>query len=120
MLIIRKKQMGVLEQGVLRDFGDSMVVHLERFFPQQCAVLGDDGVRETIRYGIERAKNYGLVDERDVCKYIDLMIVFGRDFDTSPKTSWAGRILNSEFLTDPTSKVERLCDEGIKSVVSNG
>lgn len=120
MLAIREEQMGVLEQAVLRDFEDRMVVHLQRFFPQQYAALGNDGICETIQYGIERAKSYGVVDERDVCKYIDLMIVFGRDFDTSPKTPWAGRILNIESLTDPTSKVERLWDEGMKSPVSNG
>ena len=111
MLIIRKEQMAVLEEAVLRDLEDRMMVHIQRFYPQQCTALGDDGIAETIRHGIERAKSYGIVDERDVCKYIDLMIFFGRDLDTSPETPWAGRILNEESLTDPTSKVEWLCDE---------
>ena len=108
MLIIRKEQMGVLE--------DRMMVHLQRFFPQQSAALGESGIRETIRYGIERAESYGIVDEGDVSKYLDLMIVFNQDFDTSPETSRAGLILNQEFLTDPASKVERLCDEAMKSL----
>jgi hypothetical protein len=120
MLIIRKEQMQVLEQAAFGGFEDRMVVHLQRFFPEQYAALDDDGMRETVRYGIEWAKSYSIVDERDVCRYIDLMIVFGRHFDTSPETLWAGRILNQESLTDPTSKVERLYDEGMKSLVSHG
>lgn len=114
MLIIRKEQMGVFEEVALKNFEDRMVIHLGKFFPEQCAALGDDGIREAIRYGIERAESYGIVDERDVCKYIDLTIVFGRDFDESPGTAWASSILNDEFLTDPTAKVERLFREAMK------
>jgi hypothetical protein len=58
--------MAFLEQAVLEGFGDCMVLHLQGFFPERCAELGDEGICETIRYGIERAKNYGIVDELDV------------------------------------------------------
>jgi hypothetical protein len=46
-----------------------------------------------VRHGIQRAKVYGIKSRRDVCKYIDLMIVFGRDFDTNKRTGWAREIL---------------------------
>ena len=116
MLIIRKEQMEALEQAVLEGFEDRMVVHLQGFFPGRCAELGDDGMREMVRYGMERAKSYGIVNELDVCRYIDLMIFFGRDFDTDPETPWAGRILSMESLTDPTAKIDRLYEEEMKKL----
>jgi hypothetical protein len=32
--------------------------------------------------GVLRAKAYGIQAERDMVKYLNLMFVFGRDFDT--------------------------------------
>ena len=39
-----------------------------------------------VQYGIKRAAVYGFTAKRDVCKYIDLMILFGRDFDTDKRS----------------------------------
>ena len=70
-----------------------MLAHLRRFFPSQCLAAGDQLLRETIQYGVRRAAGYGITAKRDVCKYIDLMVVFGRDFDTDRRALWAGEIL---------------------------
>ena len=53
----------------------------------------DAQLRDTIQYGTKRAADYGITDRRDVCKYIDLAVVFGRDFDTDRRSPWAGKIL---------------------------
>ena len=70
-----------------------MLVHLRRFFPAQGAAAGEEEIREMVRHGIERAGVYGIKSRADVCKYIDLMTVFGRDFDTDKRHRWAGEIL---------------------------
>ncbi len=95
-------------QAAAKDFEDRMVVHLNKFFPEQCEALGEPGTREEIRNGIDRAARYGIETERDVCKYIDLMFAFGRDFDTNPELPWAARILNDTKYESPTAKVEDL------------
>jgi hypothetical protein len=82
MLTIRQAQFAVLSQLEVQKFEEWMLVHLKRFFPRQCAGGGDQRLREMVQYGIQRAAGYGVTAKRDVCKYIDLMIVFGRDFDT--------------------------------------
>ena len=41
-----------------------------------------------------RSRTYGIVTECDVCKYIDLMIAFGRDFDQ--ECVWARETLTDE------------------------
>ena len=108
MLTIRKEQMDAFSHAALRIFECRMVAHLNRHFPKRCAKLGEDGVREWIRYGIERARTYGIVSERDVCKYIDVMFVYGRDFDTDRRRPWAGQILNDPVIMPPAVRTNRL------------
>jgi len=93
MLTIRQAQFAVFSQLEGQKFEEWMLVHLKRFFPSQCVAAGDQRLRETIQYGIQRAAAHGITARRDVCKYIDLMIVFGRDFDKNKRFQWAGEIL---------------------------
>ena len=113
MLVIRKEQMEVLSHYVLKGFEDRMVEHLNEFFPDQCETLGEPDVREAVQYGIDRAGSYGITSERDVCKYLNLMFTFGRDFDVDPRLPWAAAILNAGDVTDPTRKIERLYTEAM-------
>lgn len=92
-LHIRPAQIGVFSELADRTFEDWMVGHLRQFFPAQCDALGEEGLREIIRDGRTRAAHHGFRTRCDVCKYIDLMIVLGRDFDTDGRTRWAARIL---------------------------
>jgi hypothetical protein len=95
MLTIRPEQLAVLSQPHVKRFEDWMLAHLKKFFPKESESAGESGLRETIQHGIKRAAVYGIVSERDVCKYIELMIVFGRDFDQDEKVPWAGQILRT-------------------------
>ena len=108
---IRKEQMKTLGDCMLQEFEDSMVAHVEKFFPGQHATMREAGVREIVRHGIERAEKYNIISERDVCKYIDVMFVYGRDFDVNPKLPWAIRILNDRRPQEPSERVNRLCRE---------
>ncbi len=111
-MVIRQAQMGALADHVSRTFEDRMVAHLNKCFPSECRERGDPEVRAWIRYGIERASAYGITAQRDVCKYIDLMFVFGRDFDRDPNLPWAASILNDRALRDPTTNLETLYEAG--------
>lgn len=108
MLTIRKEQMAVFRGPAVKAFEERMVAHLGRCFPKQCRALSEPELRETIQYGIKAAAKYGIIIERDVCRYIDLMVVLGRDFDRDPKLPWASSILNNRALKDPGYKLERL------------
>jgi hypothetical protein len=106
MLTIRQAQFAVLSQLEVRKFEDWMLVHLKKFFPKQCGALGDTQLRQTVQHGIKRAASYELTARRDVCKYIDLMIVFGRNFDTDRRYRWAGEILGKR--RNPGVKMQTL------------
>ena len=97
-LTIRKEQLGVFSQEQVRKFEDWMVAHLTRFFPCECAAEGSESqVLDLVRYGIGRAAAHGITTKRDVCKYIDLMIVLGRDFDADTRFGWAAAILKQPW-----------------------
>jgi len=106
MLTIRASQFTLFSQAEVRKFEDWMVAHLRKFFPRQCASMGEPKLRETVQYGIKRAAAHGLTAKRDVCKYIDVMIVLGRDFDKDKRHSWAREILT--WRTDPGAKMQTL------------
>jgi hypothetical protein len=109
-MVIRKEQMSALAGNAAADFENRMVVHLKKCFPAECEKLQEQRVRETIRYGMDRAAQYGVKTERDVCKYIDVMMVFGRDFDQRADLPWAAQILNDMVLKTPTARIERLVE----------
>jgi hypothetical protein len=115
MLTIRKEQMAAFGPLGKKVFEDRIVAHLKKCFPEQSEALGDAKVRETIQYGTQRAAAYRIVSERDVCKFIDLMILYGRDFDKDPNLPWAQSILNSQAIRSPSTKVDRLFKAAKKS-----
>ena len=108
MLSIRKEQMAVFREPAIEAFVDKMVVHLNKCFPDKCNAMDEPKLRELVKYGIQRAASYKISSERDVCKYVDLMMVFGQDFDQDLKLPWAAEILNNTAIIKPATKVGRL------------
>lgn len=113
MLVIRKAQMAVLEQAVLRTFENRMLEHLKEFFPKHCEILGEEQVRKVIRLGLERAEQYGLVSERDIHLYVGLMFMLGSYFDHDPQLPWAAKILTDEDIVDPNVRADRVYDRAM-------
>lgn len=111
---IRKSQMEALSRSVRKRFEDRVVAHLHECFPDDCLAMGEQAVREMVQAGIARAEGYGLSAEYDVVRYVDLMVVRGRDFDTSPRTPWAAPILRDPDL-HPTTKMDRLYEQAEKA-----
>ena len=108
MLTIRKEQLAVFGPLGKKAFEDRMITHLKKVFPEQSESLGEPKLRKIIQYGTQRAASYKIISERDVCKYIDLMILYGADFDKDPKLPWAQSILQNKGIKDPTIKIDNL------------
>jgi hypothetical protein len=105
MLTIRRAQLAAMERHLRRAFEELMVGHLREHFFDDCLLLGDDGLRNRIHDGIRRAAAWKISVERDVCAYLDLMFLFGDEFDSDPALPWARRILADSAADD---RVERL------------
>lgn len=109
MLVIRPEQVEVLSQYMLKQFENRMIVHLRKSFPHETEEMSEVNLRELIQTGIERAKQYGVELENDVQSYLEMMIIYGADFDTNSKTDWAGEILRTPDING-TTKINLLED----------
>ncbi len=111
MLVIRAEQIRIFEQQDLERFELRMLEHLVEFFPVRCGGLGQEEIRQTIRHAVQRAALFGIVIERDVAKYVDLTVIFGKNFDSDPALPWVGRILGSPETENGTDRINRLWTE---------
>lgn len=107
-MVIRTEQLSSFAAAAASSFDGRIAAHLGKCFPTECEALGEAGVRDTIHHGILQSATYGATAERDVCKYIDLMMLFGRDFDTRADLPWAARILNDQVLQTPGARIDQL------------
>ena len=99
MLTIRQAQMDALHDELLKQFEQRMVMHLRSTCPEETREIAESELRSTIRAGISSAANYEVMDEVDVRRYLECLVLYGPDFDTNSKTSWAGSILRDNELT---------------------
>ena len=100
MWVIRDAQMGSLAAHTRSRFAEVLREHLKRSFPRLSRAMGDAGLDELIRHGMERSAVHGVVVQADIARYVELMMVLGRDFDIDPRRAWAGAILRAD---DPPS-----------------
>jgi hypothetical protein len=114
MFKIRTEQKDAFQAEAMLDFEDRMVAHVERCLPERAATLGDVELRARIRLGIERAASVGFVAERDVCRFIDLMLVFGSEFDRN--CPWAAEILEGRTADDPLGTIHALFERGLEQL----
>jgi hypothetical protein len=95
MLVIREQQIDALSQVALDAFEDEMVAHSKAFTPRLCKVLGEEQLRVALRQAMERARTYGFTNRGPVRLYIDLMFLYGSDFDTDQQYPTLGEVLNA-------------------------
>lgn len=108
MWTIRQEQIDAFRQAALQQFEDEMVEHLKEFAPRHWKVMGEQDGRKAIRLGIERAEKYGFTNRGPVRFYIELMFMFGSDFDTDPQYPWAREVLKSPTEMDQMLRADQL------------
>ena len=113
-MLIRKEQEEALANVPAMIFEERMIGHIKKHFPSHFEALGEANCHELIRYGIERGAVYDFVSEKNVCKFIDLMLCFGVEFDTDEKHGWASSILADESFEYADEKMEALFQEGVR------
>lgn len=108
-MVIRNSQMDAFRESTMDAFEKRAAARLRSRFPARLAETTEDQLRETIRLGVERAKEYEITAESDVLRYLEYMVEYRPDFDEHDETLWAKRILRDRDLTG-TQKMDRLDD----------
>ena len=96
MLTIQPEQMEAMKKYMADSFEDRMVDHLKKRFPERSE--GQPDLRAMIRDGVARAENYGIEYEFDIRRYLECMLLLGRNFDREKGYPWVREILLREDL----------------------
>ena len=97
MLIIRQRQLDLLGEQLSTRYEIAVLSHLGRCFPSKLDSLGEERARNLIRLGIVRARKNGFTTQRLICKFIDLLLLLGVEFDAN--LDWAAAALGQKELT---------------------
>ncbi len=87
MLKMRPAQMAAFREAASRSFENEMVEHGKKFVPLLSEEIGEDQLRLAVRRTIERSDYYGFTLKGPIRLCVELMFLFGSDFDTDPQYS---------------------------------
>ena len=90
-----------------RRFESLLLEHLHAAFPNYVHDLSEEGIIALIQKGIVDSSKYGVINEADVARYVEYMLILDPEFDSNPKSAWAGEILQTHGITG-TQKMERI------------
>ena len=93
MLVIRKEQMEELSKAVEREFENRARLQLKKSWPSQTELM-DDTLATFVKKGIADARLYGITTETQIVRYLNMMIVWGEEFN---KIDWVKNILEKKI-----------------------
>ena len=73
--------------------------------------VSESELREIVLWGRRRSRGYGIEREFDFFRYLNVMFMFGFEFDTAPRYPWASRALNAKV--QPSARVDLLMDHAM-------
>jgi len=114
---IRPEQYAVLDELAVADFEQRVTRSWKARFPNQYQLLAAADIHSKIRNGIGRAASYGFIQEDDVSKYLDLVLVLGADFEQHPEFHVAYSVFSDagsdlEAKRDLLETLGRRCKDG--------
>jgi hypothetical protein len=111
MIILRHTQLDNINKPKLLTFITIMITHTRESFPNETKAISDSELKKHIIKSIKKAENYNLTSQQDCCKFINLAVVYGWDFDQEPNNEWMIDILEDEEISSPSERLNRLLDE---------
>lgn len=91
-MIIRDRQFEAFKTCVREGH---LIDHLRGFAPEHVESIGDAGLRDFVRLGIERAAGFGWTLQGPLEFFLEIMVLLGSDFPTDPQYPWAAVALSS-------------------------
>lgn len=113
MLILRDEQIEALERDRLARFRRFARKHLEKHFAPELVGRSQQEIEAIIRRGIRLGRTYGVREEWAWLKLIDLLVVFGADFESRPDFGWVRDILRDRRVGSPERRVRLLMREAL-------
>jgi len=108
--------MEALRRDAASGFQGRLVEHLKTQFPAECLAHSPADLVAHIHFGIDRARHHGLDTEQQLAFYLDLTLLFGRNFDIDQV--WAAQVLASGY--DGDTRIEKLYQKSVKYLSEQG
>jgi hypothetical protein len=119
MLKIRQEQFNAMRESAQAGFDAGMLAHLRKHFAAQTASQSDDQLLATIRAGRRSAWSYGGQDPEAICRFIDVRVALGPEFDSDPRYAWIVAPLRDHTVTDPDARIEELAERAVQWLSSH-
>ncbi|PHM22082.1 hypothetical protein [Xenorhabdus ehlersii] len=111
---INEDQWNMLKKHSFNSFIDELVVHCNESYPYLKIKLGEDKLRTALENAIEKSKNDGFDQRGTVQFYIDMLILFGTEFQTDPQYVWIKTILDNHSCLGQLERTSLLYHEIIR------
>jgi hypothetical protein len=98
---ITAEQVEALSRTHSQEFERRMIARLKQTYFKDNKDATPEVLQRFVRYGMSKSGKYGIQAEADVARYIELMAVWGPDFDADERIAWAGQLLRDAALTPP-------------------
>lgn len=92
----------------LDELGRSLLAEMWRMFPAKAHYVGDAGLEELIRSGVDRSRQFGFTTPRQITLVVVLMFAFGHGCTDDPLYPWIARTLTDERIVSASARAERL------------
>ncbi len=111
MLIIRKEQLKAFSNTQERRFTTEMVEHLKTNFPAETEEMDSDALHEYVETAFEAAKKYEITSRQDLCRFLNLTMFYGMEFEDNKDKHWMHEYLVDPEISSPGRRLERLYKE---------
>lgn len=104
-MIIRDTQFEVLRDEREQKRVGELAAHLCAHFPDAVKDLSEEALRQKVRQGQARAREYGLSSSTDQARFLGLAATFGWEFDR--EETWVAEVL-SDTTFEPGERLRRV------------
>jgi hypothetical protein len=109
MLVIHNSQINILRDHSEAQFREDMTEYLRNMFPALHDIPSHI-LDSHLARALERARSYGLRSARDICRYLNICVLYGWEFDALPENAWMRAILTDAAVSSPSGRLHRLVD----------
>ncbi|WP_323852449.1 hypothetical protein [Xenorhabdus szentirmaii] len=108
---LNEDQWNKLKKHAFNAYIDELVLHCNESYPYLEIKLGKEGLIKSLEDAVEKAKNDGFDQRGAVQLYIDMLILFGEEFQTDPQYSWIKETLDNHAHLGQLEKTTLLYHE---------
>ncbi|PHM65034.1 hypothetical protein Xsto_02342 [Xenorhabdus stockiae] len=106
-----EEQYNKLKSHSINTYIDELVTNCNESYPYLDLNLSKDGLRSALENAIKKAKNEGFDQRGAVQFYIDMLILFGTEFQTDPQYAWIKTSLDNHAHLGQLEKTSLLYHE---------